>query len=202
MRDGVIAPFGNPSSTGLGLIESAALNGTIQTAKGTTKTFDFNDSHEFGDWFGAGRNAALAVGGQASRESFVNRANSEYAEKVVASTGIDPNLLNQGSRSVYALFGELNVPLTKELDVTAAVRYDKYSDFGSTTNPKVGFRYQLAKNLLVRGCYSTGFRAPSLYDDPRNCPGGKQNLKPEESNNMTLGLVFEPINNLTLGLDL
>ena len=239
VRNGVINPFGDQSAAGMALIESAALDGTIQTAKGTTKTFDFNASHEFGDWVGAGRNAALAIGGQASRESFVNRANSEYAEKVVASTGIDPNLLNQGSRTVYALFGELNVPLTKELDVTAAVRYDKYSDFGSTTNPKFGFRYQPSKTVLVRGSYSTGFRAPSLYeinaaqtytntslhDDPINCPGGQlvpgkggsaincgqqfqalfggnQNLKPEESKNMTLGVVFEPINNLTLGLDL
>ncbi len=239
VRNGVINPFGDQSAAGMALIESAALDGTVQTAKGTTKTFDFNASHEFGDWVGAGRNTALAVGGQASRESFVNRANAEYAEKVVASTGIDPNLLNQGSRTVYALFGELNVPLTKQLDVTAAVRYDKYSDFGSTTNPKFGFRYQPTTNLLVRGSYSTGFRAPSLYeinaaqtytntsqhDDPINCPGGKvvpgkggtaincgqqfqalfggnQNLKPEESKNMTLGVVFEPINNLTLGLDL
>jgi iron complex outermembrane receptor protein len=238
VRDGVINPFGEQSAASMALIQSAALDGTIQTAKGQTKTFDFNASHEFGDWVGAGRNAALAVGGQASRENFTNRANSAYAEKVVASTGIDPNLLNQGARSVYAMFAELNVPLMKELDVTAAVRYDKYSDFGSTTNPKFGFRYQPSKTVLVRGSYSTGFRAPSLYeinaaqtytntsqhDDPINCPGGTPipgkgtaincgqqfqalfggnlNLDPEESKNMTLGIVFEPINNLTLGLDL
>ena len=90
----------------------------------------------------------------------------------------------------------------------------------------------------MRGSYSTGFRAPSLYeinaaqtytntsqqDDPINCPGGtaipgkspatncaqqfqalfggNQNLDPEESKNLTLGVVFEPIANLTLGADL
>jgi len=236
--NGIINPFGEQTAEGMALIESAALNGTVQTAKGSTKTIDFSASREFGDWVGAGRNAALAVGGQASREEFMNRANTEYAEKVVASTGIDPNLLNEGSRSVYALFAELNVPLTSMLDVTAAVRYDKYSDFGDTLNPKVGFRFQPSKQVLVRGSYSTGFRAPSLYeinaaqtytnttqhDDPVNCPGGtavpgkgtatncgqqfqalfggNQNLDPEESKNMTLGVVYEPINNLTLGADL
>jgi iron complex outermembrane receptor protein len=236
--NGIINPFGDQSAEGVALLESAGLSGTVQTAKGTTKTFDFNASHEFGDWAGAGRNAALAVGGQATRENFLNRANPEFAERVVASTGIDPNLLNQGSRTVFAGFAELNVPLMKTLDVTAAVRYDKYSDFGSTTNPKFGFRYQPSKTLLVRGSYSTGFRAPSLYeinaaqtftntsqhDDPINCPGGapipgkgsatncaqqfqqlsggNQDLDPEESKNMTLGFVFEPINNLTLGVDL
>jgi iron complex outermembrane receptor protein len=80
----------------------------------------------------------------------------------------------------------LNVPILKTLDITAALRYDKYSDFGRSTNPKVGFRFQPSKQLLVRGSFSTGFRAPSLYeinaaqtytnssiyDDPLNCPGG------------------------------
>lgn len=236
--EGVINPFGAQSTAGMSLIESAALNGVIQTAKGTMKGFDAHASREIGDWFGAGRASALAVGGQVDREEFRSAANTEYAEKVVASTGIDPNLLNAGSRTVKALYAELNVPVLSTLDVTAAVRYDKYSDFGNTSNPKVGFRYQPAKTVLLRGSYSTGFRAPSLYeinaaqtygntnqhDDPINCPGGtpipgkpaaancsqqfqqlsggNNNLAPEESKNATLGLVFEPVNNLTVGIDL
>jgi len=87
---------------------------------------------------------------------------------------------------VYAGFVELNVPVLKSLDFTVAARYDKYSDFGNTTNPKFSFRWQPNKVVLLRGSYSTGFRAPSLYelnsapaftntdqqDDPVNCPGG------------------------------
>jgi iron complex outermembrane receptor protein len=117
---------------------------------------------------------------------------------VIASTGIDPNTLNEGSRNVSAFFSELNVPVLKNLDVTAAVRYDKYSDFGHTANPKLGFRFQPAKEVLLRGSYSKGFRAPSLYDinagnaytnaadtlnDPKNCPGGvPQPGKPASAN--------------------
>ncbi|GGX85144.1 TonB-dependent receptor [Massilia dura] len=184
--DGVINPFGDQTAAGLDLIRSAALNGNIQNAKGTTKTLDFNASRELSDWLGAGRSAALAVGAVASRENFVMASNTEYAEKVVASTGIDPTAHNEGSRNVYAAYAELNVPLLKTLDVTAAVRYDKYSDFGNSTNPKVSFRWQPAQEVLVRGSYSTGFRAPSLYEinssqtytntatqnDPVNCPNG------------------------------
>ena len=235
--NGVINPYGDQTAAGNALIQAAALNGNIQNAKGTMKSFDVTASRELGDWFKAGKPAALAIGGQADRQEFHSAANTEYAEKVVASTGIDPNTLNAGSRTVYAAFAELNVPIIKELDVTAAVRYDKYSDFGNTTNPKVGFRYQPTKTLLVRGSYSTGFRAPSLYEinaaqsytnttqqnDPINCPngvaipgkstatncrvqfqsltGGNTNLQPEESKNATIGFVFEPVNNLTLGLD-
>lgn len=184
--DGVINPFGDQSAAGMDLLMGAALDGNIQNAKGTSKTWDVNASRELGDWAGAGRNAALAIGGQATRENFISTANTEYAEKVVASTGIDPNLHNEGSRSIYAAYAELNVPLLPTLDVTAAVRYDKYSDFGNSTNPKFSFRWQPSQAVMVRGSYSTGFRAPSLYEinaantytntstqnDPVNCPGG------------------------------
>jgi len=138
------------------------------------------------------------------------------------------------------------VPIVKSLDITAALRYDHYSDFGSTTNPKVSFRFEPSKQVLLRGSFSTGFRAPSLYElnaaqtytnsnsgvsDPVNCPngvplngydaslvcsssnpngnqiqfvdrtGGNPNLKAEKSKNATLGVVLEPINNLTAEFD-
>lgn len=184
--NGVINPYGPQSAAGAALIASAALDGNVQNAKGTTTGVDFHASRELGDWMHAGRAAAIAVGAEGRHEKFLSAANADYASKVVASTGIDPESRNEGSRNVYAGYAELNVPLLSTLDVTAAVRYDKYSDFGSTTNPKLGFRWQPAKAVLVRGSFSTGFRAPSLYEihsantytnssiynDPINCPGG------------------------------
>jgi iron complex outermembrane recepter protein len=184
--NGVINPFGPQSAAGTALINSAALNGNIQNAKGTTSGVDAHASKEMGDWLGAGRPAALAIGTEWQRQKFISAANPSYAALVVSSTGIDPGTLNEGSRNVFAAYAELNVPIIKTLDVTASVRYDKYSDFGNTTNPKVNFRFQPTQQVLVRGSYSTGFREPSLYDinsaqaytnttqqnDPINCPGG------------------------------
>ena len=236
--NGVINPFGSQDAAGTALINNAALNGNIQNAKGTTTGVDVHGSRELGDWLHAGRAAALAIGAEAGHEKFLSAANPDYAAKVVASTGIDPETRNEGSRSKYAAYAELNVPIISSLDVTAALRYDKYSDFGNTTNPKVSFRYQPTKRVLVRGSYSTGFRAPSLYEinsaqtygntaeqsDPINCPGGvaqpghpaatnckqqfqalgggNKNLNPETSKNATIGLLIEPFNNVTLGVDL
>ncbi len=236
--NGVINPFGPQDAAGSALIESAALNGNIQNAKGKTTGIDAHASREIGDWFRAGRQVAIAIGAEASKQDFLSTANHDYAAKVIASTGIDPDLRNEGTRNVYAGYAELNVPIIKDLDVTAALRYDKYSDFGNTTNPKFGFRYQPSKQVLLRGSFSSGFRAPSLYeinsaqtygnttkqDDPVNCPGGtpiagkpsaancgqqfqalfggNKNLNPETSKNMTVGLVVEPVANLTLGVDL
>ena len=67
------------------------------------------------------------------------------------------------------LFGPDNaLPLLQRLDLSAAVRYDKYSDVGGTANPKVGVSWRPAQDLLVRGSWGTSFRAPTLGEsDPR-----------------------------------
>ena len=239
VRDGVINPFGDQTPAGTALLSSAAAQGTLFTAKGTVYSLDGKVSRELGDWLKAGRPAAIAVGTELRREKFQQVANAPFAEAVISSTGFDPATDNRGSRTVTGLFTELNVPLIKEVDVTAAVRYDRYSDFGNTTNPKFSFRYQPSQQVLVRGSVSTGFRAPSLYelnspqtytnsandhDDPVRCPngqaipgvspsdncgvqfivlnGGNKGLRPEKSKNMTLGLVFEPMADVSLGVDL
>jgi len=183
----LINPFGQQTPAGLALLTSAAKQGVVLYGTGTVQTLDGHASHELGDWLKTGRPAAIAIGAEARAERFLQKANSEYAAQVIASTGIDPATFNSGHRRVYAAFTELNVPVLKTLDITAAVRYDHYSDFGSTTNPKFSFRYQPSKAILLRGSFSKGFRAPSLYElnaaqtygnsgggqnDPVNCPAG------------------------------
>jgi iron complex outermembrane receptor protein len=184
--NGIINPFGDQNAAGDAFINDALLGGNLQNHRGKVTTLDGRASREFGDWFGAGRNAALAVGAEARREDFRSAANPPVAELLVASTGIDPTSIAEGTRNVTALYTELSLPITKALDLTAAVRFDRYSDFGNTTNPKLTLRYQPTKEVLLRSSYSTGFRAPSLYElnasqaytntgtlnDPVKCPGG------------------------------
>ena len=254
-----INPFGPQSAAGAAILHNAVKEGVVQFGTGTVKDVDGHASRDLGDWLHAGRPAAIAIGGEYRDEKFLNAANTEYAAEVVASTGIDPNTYNAGKRTVYAGYAELNVPIIKSLDITAALRYDHYSDFGKTINPKFSFRFQPIKSVLLRGSYSTGFRAPSLYElnaaqtftnstsgvnDPKNCSvdpvtqnvtalngfnvddvcsytkghntlnptgtnaiqfvdknGGNPNLQAEKSKNATLGLVLEPINNLTTEFD-
>lgn len=238
MLNGVINPFGAQSAAGQALLEATALNGPQQIAETTSKIVDGHASRELSDWFGAGRAVAVALGFSASKDDLY-QIGSDYDLNVkrVSSTGFDPDTNNRGDRTIKALYSEFNIPITKQLELTAAARYDDYSDFGSTTNPKIGFRFQPNQQLLIRGSASTGFRAPSLYDlnsapaytnttiqnDPVNCPGGviqpgktsatncdaqfqaltggNLNLKPEESKNVTLGLIFEPTKDLSMGLD-
>jgi iron complex outermembrane receptor protein len=139
-----------------------------------------------------GGKLAVAVGGELRREEadfFVNRDIAGQA----ASSGLSGSQSTDGARTIKAVFGELNMPLIKDLEVQLAVRYDDYSDVGHTTNPKLGVRYQPTKQVLLRGSASTGFRAPTLfeknaprskndtnnsYNDPVLCPGGVLSSNP------------------------
>jgi iron complex outermembrane receptor protein len=66
----------------------------------------------------------------------------------------DQNALDKVSRDIKAVYAELIVPVTKELEVNLAGRQDHYSGFGNTFNPKISFRYQPMESLLFRGSYN------------------------------------------------
>jgi iron complex outermembrane receptor protein len=183
---GLINPFGDPTAQERDLITSAALKGLLSTAVGKVTSLNARASRELGDWFGASRRVALAMGAEVRREDFLSYNHRDFAQKVSSSTGADPDARSEGTRNVTAVYGELNMPVMKTLDLTASGRFDKYSDFGSTFNPKLSFRFQPSQAVLLRGSASTGFRAPTLYelnklpsftntnelDHPINCPGG------------------------------
>lgn len=78
------------------------------------------------------------------------------------------------SRNVKSVFGEVIVPFfgsgnatpgIEELTVSLAGRYDKYSDFGDTFNPRIGVTYKPFGWLSLRGAWGKSFNAPSLADD-------------------------------------
>lgn len=134
-----------------------------------------------------------------------------------------------GDRTVAAGFIETVIPLVSEyndvwgirsLSIGASVRYEEYSDFGGTTNPKFTLDFRPVDQVMIRGSYNEGFRAPSLaainypsrtsvgsYSDPyrQDVTGlpedgqiqrlqtttGNSDLKPEESKGYTLGTVVD-----------
>jgi iron complex outermembrane receptor protein len=95
-----------------------------------------------------------------------------------------------GERAAYAVFAEAVFPLLPTLNLDVAARYDHYNDFGNSTNPKVSLEFRPFEQLLLRGSWSTGFRAPglsNLYQSPlqsfnaaidtRACQGGVPNFQ-------------------------
>ncbi|MGP1831886.1 TonB-dependent receptor plug domain-containing protein [Shewanella frigidimarina] len=67
-----------------------------------------------------------------------------------------------GDRQVWAMFYEAVLPLTDDIELNLAARYDDYSDFGDNVAPKASVRWQALENVVVRASYSEAFRAPSL----------------------------------------
>lgn len=225
MLNGIINPFGDQSAAGQAFVVAASQAGSQQIGKSTSTGLDGHASRELGDWFGSGRKVGLAVGGAFSRDSMYQVGDDRALNVALKdSTGFDPDTNNQGTRNVSALYAEMNMPITKALEVTVAGREDMYSDFGNSFNPKFGFRWQPSTELLFRGSASTGFRAPSLYElNASNTytntssvtdrvtgkksqfialTGGNTALKPETSKNVSLGILLEPTKSLSFGIDL
>jgi outer membrane receptor protein involved in Fe transport len=119
---------------------------------------------------------------------------------------------SSGNRESYSAFAELSLPLLRRTEFQLAGRYDHYSDFGGTFNPKVGVRWQPLGNLLLRGSAGTGFKAPTLQElysaeifsfetvlDPTtsalvevpSLASGNPDLDAEQSDNYTLGLIWD-----------
>jgi iron complex outermembrane recepter protein len=65
-------------------------------------------------------------------------------------------------RKTTGLFTEMVFPVTKALELSGSLRYDKYSDFGNATTAKASFRFQPSRELLFRGSVGTGFHAPTV----------------------------------------
>lgn len=128
------------------------------------------------------------------------------------------------NRHSYALYGEAEKELFNRLLLSGAVRHEHYSDFGNTTNFKVAGRLGLIGTWALRGSYNTGFRAPALAQTGFNASNtlilngtqaivrvaavdtaaarlaGATELKPEKSDNISVGTVFET-GGLTFTLD-
>nr|WP_245893482.1 TonB-dependent receptor [Polaribacter butkevichii] len=66
------------------------------------------------------------------------------------------------NRSNFSIYADTEIDFSKNLMLGAALRYEYYSDFGSTLNYKLASRYKINKKFNLRSSFSTGFRAPSL----------------------------------------
>jgi len=76
--------------------------------------------------------------------------------------GFQPGDQTSAKRHSTALYLDIETDITSRLKTDAAVRWEKYSDFGSTTVGKLAASFRTSNELLFRGSASTGFRAPSL----------------------------------------
>jgi iron complex outermembrane receptor protein len=188
VANGKLNPFGLQNEAGKEYLKSISTDGETASKNLTRLTgADLTVNRELMDLSGG----ALAM---AAGVSVYHDFGRNFIPPSVAlsggQTGTTAATDVAASRNVASAYVELDAPLTKQLDIDVAVRTDHYNDFGSTTNPKISFRYKPANWMMLRGAAGTGFRAPTLneryfgavngptgvtkntYNDPVLCPGG------------------------------
>lgn len=168
LRSGLLNPFlaAGQSQTPEAMAALAAASATGTTLYGGKYTTTTGDISASGPLFKLPAGDVMAaVGLDVRQEKYVfnGTETSAATQANIFNAPFDSiNNLNGVKRDVKAVYTEVLVPITKYLEVTGAVRYDDYTGFGSTTNPKVTFRFVPNEKVLVRGSYNTGFRVPTF----------------------------------------
>ncbi|MBT6032578.1 MAG: TonB-dependent receptor [Kordiimonadaceae bacterium] len=230
---GAYNPFGTAHTThpnSQAAIDAITANMNVQ---GNSDLFTV-DAHVNGDLVEFGGNMVqVAFGGQFRSE----KMNYDWSEDYNGPNGDGSNGSNLanlnggnlmflyggpdygGERDVYALFGELAVPIGETLDLQIAARYEDYGSGINSFDPKISALWRPDETLSVRASFSTAFRAPSLY----NVNGvqtalneitlgttstflpvrstGNSNLSPENSDVYNIGFTWNAVENFSIGLD-
>lgn len=155
------------------------------------------------------------------------------SSKVAPGAQVFPGFLNaignDKTRNAKAVYVDIEQDITKSFLVTGALRFEKYSDFGSTLNYKFSTRYKFSDMFNVRASISSGFRAPSMqqrfyaktntlfvstnaglvpvqagtFTNESAIAGllGIPKLKQETSHNYSVGLTAKPFTGLEISVD-
>lgn len=207
----------NPASNSAAVRNSMIIN-FPRTAKSELEFVDAKGTTELGTL--PGGPIGIALGAEYRSEKLKDRPDPRATGGDILGQGITAT---DGSRHNLAIYGELALPLTKQLEMQLAMRNDSYSDFGSAMTPKVGLKFRPNAELLLRANWGRGFRAPTLPEispsvatffvgviDPLNPNvvsqvsgvfAGNPNLDAEKSRSTTIGFVYEPTSNLNFSVD-
>jgi iron complex outermembrane receptor protein len=173
----------------------------------------------------AGEEASYVNGGVRILDQAGNPTTRIAAVGSQVFPGFTPTDATRQSRNNVAFYADVESDVTQRFLVTGAVRFENYSDFGSTTTGKLASRLTVTPGVVLRGAVNTGFRAPSLQQsfysatatnfiggvpfDVKTAPVaspvaralGSRDLQPETSLSLSAGVALEPLRNLSLTVD-
>lgn len=149
-------------------------------AKSSLDMFDFTVSRSLMDLKGGPLGLALGTEWRKTSNSLTPQTYTDQGQII----GLGYSAYD-GTQNVYAGYVELSAPVLETLELSGAVRYDKYESGEGKATPKIGIKWTPADWIALRGSYAEGFRAPnpaengdgglaafSNASDPVRCPGG------------------------------
>lgn len=177
-----------------------------------------------------GGDVRVALGYEYMHDNLKKRVGNDVRVGTLRSVAYTPY-----KRDVHSVFGELQLPIIgadnsssglQSLVLSASGRYDHYSDFGDTFNPKIGLTFEPVAGVRIRGNWGTSFTAPNPLDQlgalnntisafpfvpfPRPgdtvpagawaiaIQGSQPGLKPQTADTWSVGLDLEPTQGLRL----
>lgn len=164
LGSGLINPFvgpGQQSEAGLTALRNTLRNGYYNGGEASIDWVGVRASREVGTLPGGPMSLGAGVNYQIERN---NNAPSDLAQGISGTRFGDEAAVvpYDLSRKSAGAFLELVAPVAKTLELSGALRYDKYQGVGDTTNAKLAARWTVANNFLLRSSLGTGFRAPTL----------------------------------------
>lgn len=142
------------------------------------------------------------------------------------NSGLPPQDVVDYTRDVTGAYLGLEAQVTDELQLGLVGRLEDYSDFGSTSTGKISARYDFNPEFALRSSFSSGYRAPALgqsgyaatgiqagtglaFVETRGLPVdsdaaralGATDLKPEKSDDISVGFVWQPVSGAAITLD-
>jgi iron complex outermembrane receptor protein len=180
----------------------------------------------------AGQTESWLAGPWANVSELTNPDTGEpYVNPPVGSNGragFDGGAAGEFKRDNIAVYGDLEWDVSDDLLLQFALRWEDFSDFGTTTNGKIAARFNVSDRFTLRGAVSTGFRAPTpgqsnqkvvstTFDvgclcqteqgtippiDPLLVPLGGKPLDPEESDNISLGFTADITDSFNITFDI
>jgi len=165
LNSGILNPFSlTQSDAALAGLEAVSAEGVkLYGGKYAVKQFDASVSGKLFQL--PGGMVQVAMGGDYRRESygFDGSPAAVLGQPDIFNVAFDNiNELKSVSRTVKAAYAEMLIPLLKPLEISLAGRFDNYTGFGTTFNPKATAKFRPVEWLMFRGSYNTGFRVPSF----------------------------------------
>lgn len=126
------------------------------TAKSSLDMFDFTVSRSLMDLKGGPLGLAMGTEWRKTSNSLTPQTYTDIGDII----GLGYSAYD-GTQNVYAGYVELSAPVLEQLELSGALRYDKYESGDGKATPKLGIKWTPADWIALRGSYAEGFRAPN-----------------------------------------